>query len=493
MTTIQVWMTESSSELFLAMKPRLLPSTIAFLLAMQIGLSCFLFCFGNNFAEFRQAIQASNENRRQLVSDHCFDYREECFILAKKGECQTNSRWMHSHCPVSCKKCDRIIQEVPIQTKFGEITIRSFSVIRDAYGSDLGAPQTISSSAPQTISSRRKAYDEEYLDNVIDSIEKARLYITDEVNTEERYRMVRSKCRNYNESCAELAYNGECENDAEFMSQYCGPMCQSCDLLHLQSKCPLPHPNDVQNAWYPGDLNRMFERITIDKALSKKCNVTILSRPEISSNNSSLESDSGPWVVLIDNFLNASEANRLIELGANAGYYRSTDSGEVLEDGSLNLVENDDRTSTNAWCNTDECMNDPITIDLYDRIENLVQIPKTFSEEFQLLRYEKGQFYHEHHDYIVDEYDRIQGVRMLTVFLYLNDVAGGGETKFPNLNLSVTPVLGRALIWPSVYNSRPHIMDPRTMHEALPVTGDNEIKYGANVWIHQREIIDGCV
>lgn len=82
---------------------------------------------------------------------------------------------------------------------------------------------------------------------------------------------------------------------------------------------------------------------------------------------------------------------------------------------------------------------------------------------------------------------------MLTVFLYLNTISDGGETMFPVLNnLKVKPVIGRAVIWPSVYNTQPHIMDPRTSHQALPVTGDNEIKYGANVWIHQREIIDGC-
>jgi hypothetical protein len=39
-----------------------------------------------------------------------------------------------------------------------------------------------------------------------------------------------------------------------------------------------------------------------------------------------------------------------------------------------------------------------------------------------------------HHDYIEHDIERPQGVRILTVFLYLNDVEEGGGTNFPLLN-----------------------------------------------------------
>jgi hypothetical protein len=48
------------------------------------------------------------------------------------------------------------------------------------------------------------------------------------------------------------------------------------------------------------------------------------------------------------------------------------------------------------------------------------------------------------------------------------------------LNITVTPKQGRALLWPSVLNDRPHHQDERTYHEALPV--DVGVKYGANAW-----------
>jgi prolyl 4-hydroxylase len=241
----------------------------------------------------------------------------------------------------------------------------------------------------------------------------------------------------------------------------------------------------------------MFERIISDPNITNKYPLTILSRPssedEEEDDEENDEESGGPWVILLDNFINDTEAQRLIELGATVGYKRSKDLGIKSEEtGEYNSKVSERRTSMNAWCNTDECENDPITITFFDRIEQLTNIPMINSEAIQLLRYEYGQFYLPHHDYIADDYDRIQGVRMLTVYLYLNNVTQGGGTNFPELDLTVQPIQGRALIWPSVYNDRPHIKDPRTRHQALPVDGINEIKYGANIWIHQREYHSDC-
>ena len=79
-------------------------------------------------------------------------------------------------------------------------------------------------------------------------------------------------------------------------------------------------------------------------------------------------------------------------------------------------------------------------------------------------------------------------MRILTVFLYLNSVPddGGGGTRFTKLDLTVQPVIGTALIWPSTLDEQPDAKDPRTNHQAMPVL--NGIKYGANAWIHQRYV-----
>jgi hypothetical protein len=63
----------------------------------------------------------------------------------------------------------------------------------------------------------------------------------------------------------------------------------------------------------------------------------------------------------------------------------------------------------------------------------------------------------------------MEGCRILTVYLYLNDVEEGGGTNFPVLDLTVMPKQGRVVLWPSVLDSNPHDMDNRTNHQALPV------------------------
>lgn len=98
--------------------------------------------------------------------------------------------------------------------------------------------------------------------------------------------------------------------------------------------------------------------------------------------------------------------------------------------------------------------------------------------------------YKVHSDYIQysDEELHQAGSRILTVFLYLNEVEEGGATGFTELNLTVVPKAGRALIWPSVLDANPYKIDWSTEHEALKVIRGT--KYGANVWFHLKPFGD---
>jgi prolyl 4-hydroxylase len=132
------------------------------------------------------------------------------------------------------------------------------------------------------------------------------------------------------------------------------------------------------------------------------------------------------------------------------------------------------------------CYEDEVAKRVSARIENVTGIPERNAEYLQLLRYEPGQFYKTHHDYISHDIEWPAGVRTLTFFLYLNDVDAGGGTEFPILGFTIQPKKGRAVIWPSVLNEDPNAMDARTDHGALPV--EEGIKYGANAWIHQKDM-----
>ena len=81
--------------------------------------------------------------------------------------------------------------------------------------------------------------------------------------------------------------------------------------------------------------------------------------------------------------------------------------------------------------------------------------------------------------------NRPAGPRILTIFLYLNDVEAGGGTRFTDLDATVNPKKGKALIWPSVLDENPSVMDRRTHHEALAV--EKGVKYAANAWVHLRD------
>lgn len=90
------------------------------------------------------------------------------------------------------------------------------------------------------------------------------------------------------------------------------------------------------------------------------------------------------------------------------------------------------------------------------KIENATGIPERNSEYLQLLRYVPGNYYKEHHDYIDGQENENPGPRMITFFLYLNDVEAGGGTRFTDIhgddsfgNIDVQPKKGRALVWPS--------------------------------------------
>ena len=169
-----------------------------------------------------------------------------------------------------------------------------------------------------------------------------------------------------------------------------------------------------------------------------------------------------PWVVAIENFLSDEECDKLIELGGLQGYERSTEYGsEVNIDGSSTFVESEGRTSTNTWCGPD-CEDDPLVKGVIERMVNMTGIPFENYENLQLVRYHPGQFYKQHHDYSGSHEGTQYGPRVLTFFMYLNDVEQGGGTQFAEINFTAQPQKGMALVWPSVTDADPEVMDDWT-------------------------------
>ena len=321
-----------------------------------------------------------------------------------------------------------------------------------------------------------------------------------------------AECRNKHQDCAFWAAISECEKNPSYMKINCSPSCQTCVLLDIANRCP-PLGDDVRPGLLPGEMNAMFERIVttapgnqsntdfvIDEGMTNYT-VIVHSRPTpldvgvepIISEKRDLHEP--PWVITFENFITVDECRHLIDLGYKSNYKRSEDVGHALPDGTFTAKKSETRTSENAWCSSSNgCRNDTVVTRIHDRIAKVTGVAPENSEDFQVLKYEPGQFYRAHHDYIPHHRDRRCGPRILTFFLYLSDVDEGGATNFPKLEIAVKPKAGRALLWPSVLDSNPKEKEPRTDHEAQNVI--KGIKFGANAWLHLYNYVDakemGC-
>lgn len=307
-------------------------------------------------------------------------------------------------------------------------------------------------------------------------------YLHKVVYADDTFEIVRDRCKNLDQQCARWASEGDkCDGkEAEWMAEKCAPSCQNCLDLDIRIRCPWDP--DQPRALYEGDLDKMFERIVSDPEFARY-KPTVLSRPFDDN-----EEEDGPWVVTLDDFISEEECDHLIEAGNIQGYERSTaQAAETSDVGEYISEVTAHRTSYTAWC-MDECYEDPIVETVTERMENLTGIDEEHYEYFQLLKYNEEQYYMVHHDYIELHQIRPMGPRILTIYLYLNEPEEGGGTRFPDLDLTVMPKRGRALIWPSVLNEDPMEKDWRTEHEALPVTKGQ--KYGANAWLHLGDFKD---
>jgi len=377
--------------------------------------------------------------------EQCEDLSEECVQFAENNQCDENPGFMLTQCKLSCGCC-----------------------VTDS--SDFGAPQLIP--------------DEGEIAKMATFVTGESIKYMKEIRNDIASANIRM-CENKSELCSIWASEGECKNNSRFMNGVCAPACQKCYLLELHRRCPMDP--DAIDALEPGDLDRLFESILDSDSEYAKYSPKVLSRP-LKDGDDEVPVDAeyieGPWLVTFDNFVSEEEIDRLIYWGGVQGYARSADVGQAKHDGTRSNRVSDTRTSGNAWCGG-SCKADPAVDNVMNRIANVTRSPIRNSEDIQLLKYEPGQYYKEHHDYIEHHLDRPCGVRTLTVFLYLNDVEEGGGTGFPYLDITVQPKKGSAVLWPSVLNEDPNKKDDRTAHEAQVVM--KGVKYGANVWVHMRD------
>ena len=322
-------------------------------------------------------------------------------------------------------------------------------------------------------------------------------YMTDKIYTEKESAPLRRDCFNADPLCSIWAAQGWCNSTEDLyeMQWLCAPACQVCHQLPYLRLCHMDYADPeylTEDALEPGGLSLMFERIVREYP---QYNPQVLSQPATDLFG---DGEEGPWIVTLQSFLTDEECDFLVAQGHELGFEESwASTGEIDEYGEPIWATGTARTSRNTWCE-DSCLEHPTTREILERMVNIAGVPEVNSEYLQLLKYEFGEQYEEHHDCLGCG-RLLPGDRILTFFLYLSDVEDGGETRFtvphgkPGDEFSgppidVKPKKGTALLWPNVLDTDLETKDDRTYHQALPVKKGR--KYGANAWFRLRNFRD---
>lgn len=179
----------------------------------------------------------------------------------------------------------------------------------------------------------------------------------------------------------------------------------------------------------------------------------------------------------IAEFVSPAECDRLIELVDAAA--RPSD---LLDQGDGYQATH--RTSYSGDVDKD----DPFVRMIERRIDDTLGLPHDTGETIQGQRYEVGQEFRAHMDwfwtrapYWKREAKR-GGQRCFTAMIYLNDVAEGGETHFPNIGVTIAPQRGALIVW---NNAAPDgALNQDTIHAGLPVARGT--KYIITKWYRTR-------
>lgn len=249
--------------------------------------------------------------------------------------------------------------------------------------------------------------------------------------------------------CAGWAASGECERNPVFMYAECARSCAICEPCALWS-APLVRAGEVWPV-----LRRAAARRDLGARLAS----------------------ADPPVVVFERFISAAHARELLAAGGH-GFERSQD----------DLLGARGRTSSTAWCQSAGCAGAAAVRAVEAlALELAGGAPPAYAEHLQLIRYAPREYYAPHQDTRRFSPTSAIGHRVFTVLVYLaRPAGGGGETRFPRLNLTVPPRAGRAVMWANVRDDDVHAPDDRTEHASLPVRPGG-VKYACNVWVHQRD------
>lgn len=196
-----------------------------------------------------------------------------------------------------------------------------------------------------------------------------------------------------------------------------------------------------------------------------------------------------PDVTLIKGFLTPEECDYIIKLGDP-----DIKKSEVC--GKNGSRPDKSRTSMTAHIGKKYLRNDnpdPVLTRILEKSEGYCGLPSKNIEPIQLVRYEPGQYFKPHYDYLDTKIDMYRanvkknGQRKYTFFVYLTDVPKnvGGTTYFPKLKKHFKGKKGDAIFWDNIREDGKE--DDRMLHSGTELKSGK--KYGLNIWVRNKEYL----
>ena len=154
---------------------------------------------------------------------------------------------------------------------------------------------------------------------------------------------------------------------------------------------------------------------------------------------------------------------------------------QVYSSNNINTIVNNNVRSSSSYTITSK---DPLFEKIKNKVSELLVIPKENFETLQVQKYEKGQQYYPHYDYI----QGMENQRIKTFIIYLNRLKkiDGGCTSFTHYNYKIKPETGMAICFDNV-DSNGNV-NPKTMHAGELINTD-AIKYILTIWIRQNKYV----
>jgi len=186
-----------------------------------------------------------------------------------------------------------------------------------------------------------------------------------------------------------------------------------------------------------------------------------------------------PRIALFNNVLSDAECDALINSSRS-----KLERSKVVANKQAGEFVDDTRTSYGAHFDKQE---NKLVATIQRRIAELVNWPLSHAEPLQILNYAEGGEYLPHFDFFEPQQPgqpspmQTGGQRIATLIIYLNDVAAGGGTIFPHLNLETRPRKGGALYFS--YQFEDGSVDPMTLHGGSPVIRGE--KWIATQWFRE--------